>query len=51
LISNKFLEQKLDYIHNNPVVSGIVENAEDYICSSARDYAEIKGLINLKLLE
>ncbi|WP_375560104.1 hypothetical protein ACE193_20660 [Bernardetia sp. OM2101] len=30
LFSDKFLHQKLDYIHNNPVVEGIVEEADQY---------------------
>ena len=33
-----FAAQKLEYIHNNPVEAGIVEKAEEYIYSSARDY-------------
>ncbi len=34
----EFASQKLEYIHNNPVDAGIVEKAEEYIYSSARDY-------------
>src|SRR5579862_4920301 len=34
----KILHQKLDYIHYNPVVAGIVEHPEDYLYSSVRDY-------------
>ncbi len=34
----QFDAQKLAYIHNNPVEAGIVEKAEEYIYSSARDY-------------
>lgn len=45
-----FMEQKLYYIHNNPVEAGIVENAEEYIYSSARDYVGKKGLLDVKLL-
>ncbi len=33
-----FAKQKLEYIHNNPADAGIVEKAEEYIYSSARDY-------------
>ena len=32
---DKFLFQKLDYIHNNPVVAGYCEHPEDYYFSSA----------------
>lgn len=51
LISNKFMDQKLNYIHHNPVVTGIVENPEEYLYSSARDYAGSKGLLELVLIE
>ena len=37
--SNRFIKQKMDYIHNNPVVDKIVEYPEDYLFSSARNYA------------
>lgn len=51
LDSNKLIDQKLDYIHNNPVKAGFVENPEDYLYSSAKDYAGIKGLIDIELIE
>ena len=35
----RFTEQKLNYIHNNPVTAGIVDKPEDYLHSSARNYA------------
>jgi REP element-mobilizing transposase RayT len=38
LYSPGFTVQKLNYIHNNPVEAGLVEKAEDYVYSSARDY-------------
>ena len=41
--SNKFIKQKLTYIHQNPVVEKIVANAEDYIFSSARNYANLNS--------
>ena len=47
----KILHQKLDYIHDNPVVAGIVERPEDYLYSSARDYAGLSGLIDIILVE
>ena len=43
--------QKLDYMHYNPVVSGIVEKPEDYLYSSARNYMGMKGLIEVILLD
>jgi len=50
LDSNDLIDQRLDYLHNNPVVEGIVEEPEHYIYSSARDYAGIKGLLDITLL-
>ena len=38
LYSAAFTNQKIDYIHENPVMAGIVDKAEEYLYSSARDY-------------
>ena len=46
LDSNMFY-QKLEYIHRNPVVAGFVENEEDWLYSSARNFHGKKGLIEL----
>ena len=35
---NKVIQQKIDYVHNNPVEAGLVYKAEDYVYSSAVDY-------------
>ena len=40
IYSDKFLFQKMNYIHENPVRAGIVENPEDYLYSSARYLAD-----------
>ncbi|MEQ9289366.1 MAG: transposase [Cyclobacteriaceae bacterium] len=50
LESNKFIDQKLDYIHNNPVEDEIVDEPEFYLYSSARDYSGKKGILDVKLL-
>ncbi len=50
LFSNKFVEQKLDYIHNNPVRAAIVFKPADYQYSSAIDYADGKGLLDVILI-
>ena len=47
IYSNKFVEQKINYIHENPVRAGIVEKAEDYLYSSARDYAGLHGVLDV----
>ncbi|MBI1341294.1 MAG: transposase [Terrimonas sp.] len=52
LYSNWFTNQKLNYIHNNPVEAGIVDKAEEYLYSSARDYYYGKrvGLLQIDFL-
>ena len=50
LYSNKFIRQKIEYIHYNPVKAGIVEKPEDYLYSSARNYASFEGLIDIPIL-
>ena len=39
LWSEKVIKQKIDYIHNNPVVSGFVTKPEDWKYTSARNYS------------
>ena len=46
LWSNKVIDERINYIHNNPVEEGLVFRAEDYLYSSAVDYAGEKGLLN-----
>ena len=49
--SSAVIDQKLDYLHDNPVVEGIVDSPEQYLYSSARDYYGTgKGLLNVELL-
>jgi hypothetical protein len=50
VFSNAVMDQKVDYIHHNPVEAGFVDRAEDYLYSSARDYAGLKGLLTVDLL-
>lgn len=45
----KFMWEKLNYIHLNPVRAGIVERASHYIYSSASNYTAGKGLIEIEL--
>ncbi len=51
LDSAKLLEEKLQYIHMNPVESEIVDETEFYWYSSACVYAGKKGLLKLDMLE
>ena len=48
---SNLLRQKLNYIHNNPLVSGLVRKAEYYSYSSAIDYSGGKGLIDIRMEE
>ncbi len=50
LWDNHMIDTKLNYIHNNPLMSGIVNKPEDYVFSSAIDYSGQKGLIDVELL-
>ena len=43
----QFYKQKLDYIHQNPVRQEIVGRPEDYLYSSARNYAGLDGLLKV----
>jgi hypothetical protein len=38
---------KINYIHENPVRAGIVEHPEDYLYSSARNYADLQGVLDV----
>ncbi|PCJ95006.1 MAG: transposase [Flavobacteriaceae bacterium] len=40
LWSPKVIKQKIDYIHNNPVLSGFVTNPMDYKYSSAKNFTD-----------
>ncbi|PIQ48535.1 MAG: transposase [Cytophagales bacterium CG12_big_fil_rev_8_21_14_0_65_40_12] len=42
--------QKLEYIHNNPVAEKIVDEAEDYVYSSARQYAGKVGELEIEYI-
>ncbi len=43
LYSEKFTWTKVNYIHQNPVKSGFVRNPEDWVYSSASNYAELES--------
>ena len=51
LVSPKWINQKLDYIHLNPVEAGIVELPEHYLYSSARNYVGQEGLIDVEIMD
>jgi REP element-mobilizing transposase RayT len=41
------IEEKINYIHENPTKNMVVFNEIDYVFSSAIDYADGKGLVNI----
>jgi REP element-mobilizing transposase RayT len=47
---NDYFNQKLNYIHENPVKAEIVNCPEDYRYSSAIDYAGGKGLLEVTVV-
>lgn len=51
LSSNFIQEQKLEYIHQNPVKAGFVGRPEDWIWSSAQDYMGELGPIDIVFLK
>ncbi|MBX3242032.1 MAG: transposase [Chitinophagaceae bacterium] len=50
IYSEGFMRTKLDYIHNNPVRAGWVEKPEDYLYSSASNYATGRGIMEIDYL-
>ncbi|MCH7534225.1 MAG: transposase [Bacteroidetes bacterium] len=51
LDTNAMINQRLNYLHNNPIKSGMVYKAEDYVWSSAGDYEGTEGLLKIELLD
>ncbi len=50
LHSNDFIVEKVEYVHNNPVRAQIVQRAEDYLYSSARNYAGLSNYLKVDVL-
>lgn len=44
------IQQKLRYIHGNPVEEGLVEEPHHYLYSSARDEAGLPGMLKLETI-
>jgi hypothetical protein len=51
IYSPQFALGKLEYLHHNPVRAGIVRGPEDYIYSSASNYAEIESVLEIIKLD
>jgi hypothetical protein len=50
LWSNEVIDQKLDYIHMNPVEAGFVHEPWYWKYSSATDYSGGKGILDIDLI-
>lgn len=51
LYANEVMQQKIDYIHNNPVRAGFVDEPQHWKYSSSRDYFGVKGILDLKPID
>ncbi|MBM4066922.1 MAG: transposase [Planctomycetes bacterium] len=51
IMEEDVFRQKVTYIHNNPVKRGLVEQAEHWVYSSARNYSTGEGCIEIDLIE
>nr|WP_288931393.1 transposase [uncultured Allomuricauda sp.] len=49
LWSDTVIQQKMDYIHNNPVVAGFVTDTMDWKYSSARNYQEGQTVLKIDI--
>ncbi|HEX3933892.1 MAG TPA: hypothetical protein VHW43_04380 [Puia sp.] len=45
------LLDRIAHIHENPVREMIVEQPEAYLHSSARDYAGMRGMVNVRVVQ
>ena len=50
LTSTEMINQRINYTHENPIRTGMVAVAEDYLYSSARNYAGMSSVIDIDLV-
>ena len=48
LFSEKFVWDKINYIHNNPVEAGLVNKAHEWVYSSASNYQKLESIIEVE---
>jgi REP element-mobilizing transposase RayT len=48
--SKRIVDQKVNYIHNNPVKKGLTNNPVDWKYSSARNYAGDQTILEIDLM-
>jgi putative transposase len=49
IASDEMMQQKIEYIHNNPVRRGYIEEPSHWRYSSAQNYEGKKGLVNVEM--
>lgn len=49
--SEKFLRQKMSYIHMNPVRAGFVDEPAHWMYSSQRNYSKLTSLIEIDMAD
>ena len=47
IVNVEMFRQKAEYIHNNPVKRGLVEEAEHWVYSSARNFTGLNGVFEI----
>lgn len=47
ITSRRFFDEKVEYIHQNPVKAGFVHEPQEYVYSSAVNYAGRKGVLDV----
>lgn len=50
LATNEMIDERLNYLHQNPVVARLVDKPESWIYSSAIDYCGMKGLVTVEII-
>jgi putative transposase len=50
-LNEEMFRQKLDYIHNNPVRRGYVDDPAYWRYSSYRNYMGLSGLLEVELID
>lgn len=48
LSDREMVKQRLNYLHMNPVKAGFVDRPQDWLHSSARNYAGMEGMLDLE---
>jgi REP element-mobilizing transposase RayT len=51
ILSEEMFRQKLDYIHNNPVKRGYIDDPAHWRYSSYRNYMQQPGLLQVELID